>query len=66
MCTKHSEVLCAMTECQIFHVRPDLTQSISILSYNHRSFPGDFLNSFAMKAHMGPYGSNDKSGLLYY
>ena len=102
-----------------FPVRPDLTQSISILSYDHRAFPflfclfvffcsgnkiryrnvgvyiatklfqfasrkdpyvilagldgffppcwrhhvrpshGDFLNSFAMKARAGPYGSYD-------
>ena len=32
-----------MTEGQIFPVRPDLTQSISILSYDHRAFPFVFI-----------------------
>ena len=30
---------CAMTKCRMFSCRPELTQSISILTYDHRGFP---------------------------
>ena len=29
----------AMTKCRMFSCRPELTQSISILTYDHRDFP---------------------------
>ena len=37
--TERSEVRAPWPRAKYFPVRPDLTQSISILSYDHRAFP---------------------------
>ena len=43
------------TEGQIFSVRPDLTQSISILSYDHRAFPFFFFFFLEIKFAIGMF-----------
>ena len=44
--TERSEVRAPRTRAKYFPVWPDLTQSISILFYDHRAFPFFFLLFF--------------------